>query len=329
MNIKIAREEKAAPAWLVWAALWIVYLVWGSTYLAIRYVVETMPPFLAGGVRFVAAGLVMQIILMIRRGPKGVRVTPKEILACTLVGGALLFAGNGLVMVAEQSVPSGLAALIVAAVPLWVVVLRSIFKDRVPRDTLIGVVVGFAGVGILVLPGSSGGAASTTGMLTVVAASAFWACGSFFSKRVPLPDDPFTSTTIQMLCGGVIMLLAGLVTGEAGRIDFDAFSTSSIVGLVYLIFAGSLLAFTAYIWLLQHAPISKVSTYAYVNPVVAIFLGWILLGEPVTLPIAIGATVIVASVAYIVRRESTASSEPTELPAEPAPQPAPQVLTDD
>ncbi|MGH2701600.1 MAG: EamA family transporter [Actinomycetota bacterium] len=322
MNIKIAREEKAAPAWFVWAALWIVYLVWGSTYLAIRYVVETMPPFLAGGVRFVAAGLVMQIVLMIRRGPKGVRVTPKEILACTFVGGALLFAGNGLVMVAEQSIPSGLAALIVAAVPLWVVVLRSIFKDRVPRDTLIGVVVGFAGVGILVLPGSSG-TASTTGMFTVVAASAFWACGSFFSKRVPLPDDPFTSTTIQMLCGGVIMLLAGLVTGEGSRVDFDAFSTSSIIGLVYLIFAGSLLAFTAYTWLLQHAPISKVATYAYVNPVVAIFLGWALLGEPVTLTIAIGATVIVGSVAYIVRRESRAAPELVEPHPEPLAQPAP------
>ena len=321
MSINIAREEKAAPAWFVWAALWIVYLVWGSTYLAIRYVVETMPPFLAGGVRFVAAGLVMQIVLMIRRGPKGVRVTPKEILACTFVGGALLFAGNGLVMVAEQSIPSGLAALIVAAVPLWVVVLRSIFKDRVPRDTLIGVVVGFAGVGILVLPGSSG-AASTTGMFTVVAASAFWACGSFFSKRVPLPDDPFTSTTIQMLCGGVIMLLAGLVTGEGSRVDFDAFSTSSIIGLVYLIFAGSLLAFTAYTWLLQHAPISKVATYAYVNPVVAIFLGWALLGEPVTLTIAIGATVIVGSVAYIVRRESRAAPELVEPHPEPIAQPA-------
>ena len=321
MNIKIAREDKAAPAWFVWTALWIVYLVWGSTYLAIRYVVETMPPFLAGGVRFVAAGLVMQIVLMIRRGPRGVRVTPKEILACTFVGGALLFAGNGLVMVAEQSIPSGLAALIVAAVPLWVVVLRTIFKDRVPRDTLIGVVVGFVGVGILVLPGSSG-AASTTGMLTVVAASAFWACGSFFSKRVPLPDDPFTSTTIQMLCGGVIMLLAGLLTGETSRLDFDAFSTSSIIGLVYLIFAGSLLAFTAYTWLLQHAPISKVSTYAYVNPVVAIFLGWALLSEPVTLTIAIGATVIVGSVAYIVRRESSAAPELIEPPPEPAAQPA-------
>jgi len=322
MNVKIARPEKVAPAWLVWSALWVVYLVWGSTYLAIRYVVETMPPLLAGGVRFVAAGLVMQVVLMVRRGFKGVSVTPKEILASALVGGALLFGGNGLVMVAEQSIPSGLAALIVAAVPLWVVVLRAIFKDRVPRATLISVLVGFVGVGVLVLPGSGGDAATTAGVLTVVLASAFWASGSFFSKRLPLPQDPFTSTTIQMLCGGLIMLVAGLVAGEGGRVDFQAFSTSSIVGLVYLVVAGSLLAFTAYTWLLQHAPISKVATYAYVNPVVAIFLGWALLDEPVTLAIAIGATIIVGSVAYIVRRESKPEPVEAELPPERLPQAA-------
>ena len=322
MNVKIARPEKMAPAWLVWSALWVVYLVWGSTYLAIRYVVETMPPLLAGGVRFIAAGAIMQLVLMIRRGFKGVSVSPKEILACALVGGALLFGGNGLVMVAEQSIPSGLAALVVAAVPLWVVVLRAIFKDRVPRATLISVIIGFVGVGVLVLPGSSGGAATTAGVLTVVLASAFWASGSFFSKRLPLPQDPFTSTTIQMLCGGLIMLVAGLLAGEGGRVDFEAFSTSSIIGLVYLVLAGSLLAFTAYTWLLQHAPISKVATYAYVNPVVAIFLGWALLDEPVTLAIAIGATIIVGSVAYIVRHESKPEPVETELPPERLPQAA-------
>lgn len=322
MNVKIARPEKMAPAWLVWSALWVVYLVWGSTYLAIRYVVETMPPLLAGGVRFIAAGAIMQLVLMVRRGLKGATVSPKEILACAVVGGALLFGGNGLVMVAEQSIPSGLAALVVAGVPLWVVVLRAIFKDPVPRATLISVIIGFVGVGVLVLPGSSGGAATTTGVLIVVLASAFWASGSFFSKRLPLPEDPFTSTTIQMLCGGLIMLVAGLVAGEGGRADFDAFSTSSIVGLVYLVFVGSLLAFTAYTWLLQHAPISKVATYAYVNPVVAIFLGWALLSEPVTLAIAVGATIIVGSVAYIVRHESKPEPVETELPPERLPQPA-------
>jgi drug/metabolite transporter (DMT)-like permease len=322
MNVKIARPDRQAPTWLIWSALWVVYLVWGSTYLAIRYVVETMPPLLAGGVRFIVAGAIMQLVLMIRRGFKGVSVSPKEVLACALVGGALLFGGNGLVMVAEQSIPSGLAALVVAAVPLWVVVLRAIFKDRVPRATLISVVIGFIGVGVLVLPGSGGSDASTAGVLTVVLASAFWASGSFFSKRLPLPEDPFISTTIQMLCGGLIMLAVGLVAGEGGRVNFDAMSTSSIIALVYLVFAGSLLAFTAYTWLLQHAPISKVATYAYVNPVVAIFLGWLLLSEPVTLAIAIGATIIVGSVAYIVRHESRPGPVEEDLPPERLPQPA-------
>jgi drug/metabolite transporter (DMT)-like permease len=314
VNVKIARPDKVAPAWLVWSALWVVYLVWGSTYLAIRYVVETMPPMLAGGVRFIAAGAIMQVVLMIRRGARGVAVTAKEVLACALVGGALLFGGNGLVMVAEQEIPSGLAALVVAAVPLWVVVLRAIFRDRVPRATLISVIIGFIGVGVLVLPGSSGGTATTAGVLTVVLASAFWASGSFFSKRLPLPEDPFTSTTIQMVLGGLIMLVAGLFAGEGSRVDFDTISTSSTIGLIYLIFIGSLLAFTAYTWLLQHAPISKVATYAYVNPVVAIFLGWALLDEPVTASIAVGATIIVGSVAYIVRRESRPAPEPEDLP---------------
>ncbi len=322
MNVKSARPDRMAASWLVWTALWVVYLVWGSTYLAIRYVVETMPPLLAGGVRFLAAGLIMQVVLMIRRGPRGVAVSVKEVVACSLVGAALLVGGNGLVMVAEQSIPSGLAALVVAAVPLWVVVLRALFRDRAPRDTLIGVVVGFVGVGILVLPGSSGGAASTAGVLTVVLASSFWAAGSFFSKRLPLPQDPFTSTTIQMVCGGLIMLVVGLLAGEGARVDFDAMSSSSIVGLVYLIFAGSLLAFTAYTWLQQHAPISKVATYANENPVVAIFLGWALLAEPVTPAIAVGATIIVGSVAYIVRRESKSAPEISELPPERLPQTA-------
>lgn len=154
----------------------------------------------------------------------------------------------------------------------------------------------------------------------MVLASSFWAAGSFFSKRLPLPDDPFTSTTIQMLCGGLLCIVVGLLAGEGGRLNLEAISTSSIVALVYLVIAGSLLAFTAYTWLLQHAPISKVATYAYVNPVVAIFLGWALLDEPVTVAIAIGATIIVSSVAYIVRRESKPAPEVAELPPEPVAQ---------
>ena len=291
-------------ALIEWSALWTVYLVWGSTYLAIRIVVETIPPLLSAGVRFILAGLIMFTFLAFRGGLSRMRITYKQLLACTLIGSALLFGGNGIVTIAEQSVPSGLAALIIASVPLWVVVLRALFGDRASGGTLIGVVVGFAGVGLLVA--SSGGAAggSIGGVLLIVLASIFWAAGSFFSSRVPLPSDPFVSTTYQMLTGGVVLMGAALMHGEFTSIDLDSFSVSSIAALGYLVVAGSLLAFTAYTWLLGNAPISKVATYAYVNPVVAVFLGWIILSENITPLMLVGAAVIVASVAFIVRHEA-------------------------
>ena len=287
-----------------WSALWTVYLVWGSTYLAIRIVVETIPPLASAGVRFLLAGLIMYVFLAIRGGFSRMKVTLPQLGASTLIGSALLFGGNGIVTIAEQSVPSGLAALIIASVPLWVVVLRALFGDRASGGTLIGVAVGFAGVGLLVA--SSGGAAggSIGGVLLLVLASVFWAAGSFFSGRVPLPKDPFVSTSYQMLTGGVVLMVAALIHGEFASIDFESFSVSSIAALAYLVGAGSLLAFTAYTWLLRNAPISKVSTYAYVNPVVAVFLGWIVLSEKITPLMLIGAAIIVAAVAFIVRHEA-------------------------
>lgn len=305
----------SAPNWLVWVALWIVYLVWGSTYLAIRVTVETMPPLLTAGVRFLVAGGIMFALLAARRGVRSLRVGRAEVLGSTAVGTALLLGGNGLVSVAEQYVPSALTALIIASVPLWVIVLRFVARDRVPRGTLIGVAVGFAGVALLVLPGNGSEGASVAYSLLIVAAAMSWATGSFFSKRLPLPRDPFVSTTIQMLCGGAVMSLVALVRGEAAGLDVSEFSGASLAGFAYLIFAGSLLAFTAYVWLLQNAPISKVATYAYVNPVVAIFLGSLILSEEVTSVILIGAALIVTSVATIVRLESR--SAPVEEPDEP------------
>ncbi|MGH2734748.1 MAG: EamA family transporter, partial [Actinomycetota bacterium] len=288
-----ARPDEHAPAWLVWTALWVVYLMWGSTYLAIRILVETIPPLLGAGVRFIAAGLIMHAVLFVRRGPRGASLSLKELGAATLVGALLLLGGNGLVTVAEQEVPSGLAALIVASVPLWVVLLRAVFRDRVGRPTLLATLVGFVGVAILVLPGGGSGDVSLGGLLTVVAASTFWAAGSFLSKYLPLPDDPFRSTAVQMLAGGVVTVLMALVVGESRGLEMSDLSAASIWAFVYLVFAGSLFAFTAYTWLLQHAPISKVATYAYVNPVVAIFLGWLILDELISPAIALGATVIV------------------------------------
>jgi drug/metabolite transporter (DMT)-like permease len=225
-------------------------------------------------------------------------------LACALVGTALLFGGNGMVVLAERTVPSALAALIIGSVPLWVILLRAVTGERIDRSTLLGVVIGFVGVSILLLPGSGSTGASLGGMLLVVAAAASWASGSFFSRKLPMPKDPFVSTAVQMLTGGLVLLVAGLVHGEASGIDISSFSTSSMVAFVYLVVAGSWLAFTAYVWLLQNAPISKVATYAYVNPAVAIFLGWAILSEAITPVILLGAAVIVTSVAVIVRRET-------------------------
>jgi drug/metabolite transporter (DMT)-like permease len=232
-------------------------------------------------------------------------VEAREILACTIVGTALLFGGNGLVTLAERSVPSALAALIIGSVPLWVVLLRALKGESVGRSTFVGVGIGFVGLSILVLPGSGTTGVPIGWMLLIVLASASWAIGSFMSRSLPLPRDPFVSTAVQMMCGGMALLITGLIHGEASGLDFSSFSTSSIVALGYLIVAGSWLAFTAYVWLLQNAPISKVATYAFVNPVVAIFLGWWLLGEQITPVILLGATIIVLSVAAIVRKESS------------------------
>ena len=317
------------PSWLVWAALWTVYIVWGSTYLAIRVTVETMPPLLTAAVRFLVAGAVVYGFLWVRKGRAHVRLEPREMVASTAVGALLLFGGNGLVSVAEEHVPSALAALIIASVPLWIVMLRFFTGDKVPGGTLAGVAVGFAGVALLIVPGDQPGGASLGHLLLIVAASMSWATGSFISKRLPLPKDPFVSTAAQMLGGGVVLLIAGLAAGEASGLDPSAFSGASILGLVYLIVAGSFLAFTAYVWLLQNAPISKVATYAYVNPTVAIFLGWLILSEEITPVILAGAAVIVAAVAWIVRMESR-SNESTEVgrTSEPGAPPPPHVSSE-
>ena len=293
-----------APGWMVWMCLGIVYVVWGSTYLAISVADETMPAFLTSGTRFMVAGAIVWVVLRLRRGAEHMRVTREQVASCAIVGSLLVAGGNGLVMVGELHVPSGVAALIIASVPLWVVVYRRAGGERVPRATLAGVGLGFAGVALLLLPGGSGGDTRFLSLLFLVLAAPCWALGSYLSKRRTLPADPFLSTALQMMLGGVTSALAGSATGELGDVHVAAFSGRSLAGFAYLILVGSLVAFTAYVWLLQHAPISKVATYAYVNPVIAIFLGWAILSEHVTATIVAGAAIVVASVAGIVRRES-------------------------
>lgn len=309
-QVNATAKTPVAPSWMIWTALWIVYIVWGSTYLAIRVTVETLPPLLTGGVRFVLAGTVIFAWLRIRKGKGAGRVSASEVLWATLIGAGLIMGGNGLVMLAERNVPSSYAALIIASVPLWVVVLRYILRERVNVMTLLSVLVGFIGVGVLVLPGDRPGDADTFGVVLLVLASISWASASFFAKKVPLPKDPFVNTALQMVGGGIVTLIAGMLHGELSGFSFSQVSDSSVIAFSYLVSIGSLVAFTAYVWLLQNAPISKVATYAYVNPVIAIFLGWAVVSEEITGTVLVGAAIIVGSVAFTVRNESApAASE--------------------
>jgi drug/metabolite transporter (DMT)-like permease len=298
-----AAARSGPPAWQVWTGLWIVYLVWGSTYLAIRIMVETMPPLLGAGARFAVAGAVLLAVLAVRRGIRAVRPTRAALLSSLLVG-LLLPGANAVVTVAEQEVPSNMAALLIASVPLWVIVLRRLAGEEVSKRSIGAVLVGFAGVALLIRPGEQSGDATVLGLLACVGAAVMWASGSFASPRLSLPRDPLVSTGWQMLLGGLVITLAGLAAGEVGEVELEAFSLRSVLALAYLIVFGSWVAFTAYAWLLQNAPLSKVSTYAYVNPVVAIVLGWLVLDELVTGVTVVGAAIIVVSVAMVVRVES-------------------------
>jgi drug/metabolite transporter (DMT)-like permease len=289
--------------WRAWAALGVVYVVWGSTYLAIKVSVETMPPLLGGGVRFLVAGALVLLLVAVLR-PRTLRVTRAQLGTAVLAGVLLPLGGNGLVGVAEQSIDSGLAALLVAAVPLWIVLLRWLFADRPNAITLVGVLVGFAGVAVLVSHGGARG--HLGGALLVLVASLSWATGSYATTRLPMPANPFAGAGLEMLSGGIGMLLIGLVRGEGRGLDLAQVSGRSWLALGYLIVFGSLLAFSAYVWVLSVAPVSTVATYAYVNPAVAVFLGALVLGEPVTATVVAGGLVIVAAVAIVVTAEGRA-----------------------
>jgi drug/metabolite transporter (DMT)-like permease len=296
-----ASQPEAPSNIRIWAALWTVYVVWGSTYLALRVLVETIPPLISTGGRFLLAGTLMLGVLALRRRP--VLITRREALSCLLVG-SLMMGAVATVATAEQDVPSNLAALMVACVPLWVLVLRRLGGEQLAPRLVLAVVLGFAGVGLLLSPGDQSGGAPLLSLLLVVCSTPAWATGSYLSSRIALPAHPLVSVGWQMLLGGAVVTLAGVVAGEPWSLDLAGFSGDSMLAWLYLTFVGSLLAFTAYAWLLQNAPISRVATYAYVNPVVAIMLGYLILDEAVTGITAAGAAVIVLAVAVVVRSEA-------------------------
>ncbi len=292
--------ETRAKVGLVAVALLIVYLVWGSTYLAIRVVVEEMPPLTGMGSRFLLAGLLLGSLLALRG--IDVRVTRRELAGAALLGLMLPLLGNGFVAIGEDiGAPSGVAALLIAAVPLFIVAYRCIAGDWPTVWSVVGVVLGFVGLAWLVLGGREQGHVPLAGAAFVVAASSFWAFGSWVQPRLTLPKNAFVLTVHEMWTGGVMMIALGLVRGE----DFDPFAYGGQTWLAwgYLVVFGSMLAFSSYVWLLANAPIGLVATYAYVNPVVAVLLGRLILDEPITSAVLVGGLVIVAAVAIVITVE--------------------------
>ncbi|GAA4630161.1 drug/metabolite exporter YedA [Actinoallomurus vinaceus] len=298
---------------LVWVTLPIVYVVWGSTYLGIHFVVETMPPMVSAAMRFLTAAIVLATVLVILRGPSVLRVPWRRLGTAALVGVLLLAGGNGMVGVAEQHISTGLAALLVASVPLWLVIFRWGTGDRPAAATVAGVLVGFIGLALLTLT-RGGGSGDATGVVVILLGSLSWSIGSFLSSRLPMPENPFAASVYEMAAGGLALLVAGFGRGET--LHLDAVSRTSWLGLAYLIVFGSLVAFTSYVWLLGNAPISLVGTYAYVNPAVAVLLGVAFAGEHATWTILAGGLIIIAGVGLVV---STERRSRTVAPPEPGP----------
>jgi drug/metabolite transporter (DMT)-like permease len=296
----------------------VVYVVWGSTYLAIRVLDRYLPPMLAMGTRFTVAGALLAVVLAARHGPAALRVPPRRALAAATVGVLLLLCGNGAVAVAEQTVPSGLAALLVSAVPLWLVCLRLVTRDAPRPATIAGTVLGFAGIAVLVLPGNHPAGTALWGVLTIMVGAFCWSVGSFVSPLLPLPDQPFVTATYEMGAAGLVMLAVGAVAGEGGKLRLASVPAEGWLALAYLIVIGSLVAFSAYAWLLGRAPLSLTGTYAYVNPVVAVILGAALLSEPLTWPILVGGAIVVAGVGLVVSVERPGGTRPPAPGGEPA-----------
>ena len=291
--------KRTSPRAQILLAFLAVYVIWGSTYLFIRFAVATMPPFLMAGVRFLIAGAILYLWLRLRGGERPKLVHWRSAL---IVGGLLLLGGNGIVSWAEQQVPSGLAALLIAAVPLWMVLFDWLRPGGVRPTglTVVGLVIGFAGVILLATQAESSGAGpQLIGILALLVATICWAIGSLYARSAPFPGTQLLGTGMEMLGGGALLIVIATATGEWGQVHLEAISLKSALALAFLIIFGSLVAFSAYVWLLHHVSAARASTYAYVNPVVAVFLGWAFANEAVSWVTIASAAIIIAAVALI------------------------------
>ncbi len=311
------------------AALGTVYVIWGSTYLAIAYVVESMPPLLSAGARFTTAGVMLISFVVAQDRWRAARGLPRrhaprwpraiEWRSAFIIGALLLLGGNGMVSIAEQTIPSGIAAVMIATIPIWLSVFDAALTRRMPSLLAIGgLLVGLVGVAILLLPSAGHDSLNTAGIGILVVAAVSWAAGSHYARRGPLPANQLLGTGMEQLAGGVVLLVVAAAVGEIGAFDPGKVTTASLMGLAFLVVFGSLAAFTAYVWLLNHVAVTTVATYAYVNPVVAVALGVAFRHEALSLRSMLAAALIIGAVVAMV------SGRPREVEeAGPAPETGP------
>lgn len=306
-------ERRSPSTVAVVVALLVVYLVWGSTYLAIAVVIQTMPPLLTAGVRYLIAGLIMVVgfmaIARLRRDATVLeRPTITQVRSAIVIGLLLLLVGNGGVVLGELFIPSGIAAVLLAMEPMWLASIDGGLTRRRPSALAIGgILAGIIGVAVLVVPVEGLDGFDPVGVGLVLLAGVAWAAGSIYVRHAPMHSSGVLATGMEMLAGGGALFIGGILLGEAGRTDVSAFSTESVVALVYLVVFGSIIAFTAYTWLLANVPVSVVATYAYVNPIVAVALGALILSEPITPRTLVAGAIIIGAVVAMVsgrRREA-------------------------
>jgi drug/metabolite transporter (DMT)-like permease len=297
----------------VWLGLLTLYLVWGSTYLGIAVAIRTIQPFAMAATRYLVAGSILVAVVALRRRPVR-RPTVREIRDGLVVGALLAAGGNGLVSWGELTVPSGIAALLVGLVPAWAAVIDRVgFGERLPRLVALGIGIGFLGVAVLAWPFGGALAFDPLGLAAVLVAPVLWAFGTVYAaRRAHLPADGLVASALQMLLGGLVLVAMAATTGELGRLDPGAVAPTSLLALAYLTLAGTLLAFSTFAWLLRNAPVSTVATYAYVNPVVAVALGVLVLGERLEARTLLAGAIIVVGVAIIVRGRRSSAAAPRE-----------------
>jgi drug/metabolite transporter (DMT)-like permease len=304
-------HPKANPV-AVWAALLVLYVVWGSTYLGMKVAIDSIPPFVMGAFRFIPAGVILTLLVVARSRGAVRRPSARQVADASIVGGLLLVGGTGLVAAAEQTVPTGIAAVIIGLVPMWLAVFGFVlYREPVRPMLALGIAIGIVGVAILAWPVGGTADLDPVGLALILVAPVSWALGTLYAaKRAVLPGPALLASGTEMIAAGLAFIAVAALTGEWAAFDVASVTPSSWAGIVYLVVIGSLVGYTTFAWLITVAPLSRVSTYAYVNPVVAVILGFVILGEPLTPRTLVASAVIIAAVALIV----TTRARPTAPP---------------